>query len=199
MNSSIFSMAFTLFLLMDPIGNIPIYLSVLQDIKPSKRISIILRESSIALAIILLFTLIGNPLLDALSIQRPTLFVAGGVILFLMAIHMIFPGNSSLSEKFNPDKSEPLIFPLAVPLVAGPAILAMVMVYASRQIHMFSIIISIFLAWIASTFILLSSTVMQKILSEKGVKALERLMGLILILLSVQMIFNGVGTYITSK
>jgi multiple antibiotic resistance protein len=199
MNESIFSMAFTLFLLMDPIGNIPIYLTILQEVDPAKRTRLIIRESLIALLIIFVFIFLGNPLLDALSIQSPTLFVAGGIILFLMAIHMIFPGGSTLAERFNPDGSEPLIFPLAIPLVAGPTILAMVMIYSSQEIKLLTICIATILAWFVSTFILLMSTLIQKILSDKGVKALERLMGLILILLSVQMIFNGVGTYFTSK
>lgn len=195
MNGSIFSMAFTLFLLMDPVGNIPIYLSILQEINPKRRNRIVFRESIIALAIIIAFTLIGNPLLDALGIDNPTLYIAGGIILFLMAIHMIFPGGSSLSERFNPDGGEPLIFPLAIPLVAGPAVLAMVMIYSTQEIKLVSIIVSTLIAWVASTLILLLSTLIQKLLSARGVKALERLMGLILILLAVQMIFNGASKF----
>tara|TARA_A100001015_G_scaffold313358_1_gene420448 strand:+ start:926 stop:1528 length:603 start_codon:yes stop_codon:yes gene_type:complete len=195
MNGSIFSMAFTLFLLMDPIGNIPIYITILHENKQGNKNRIILRESFFALIIILIFTLIGNPLLEALGIQNPTLFVAGGIILFLMAIYMIFPGGSSLSERFNPDGAEPFIFPLAIPLVAGPAVLAMVMIYSSQNIQLLAVISAIIIAWFVSTLILLLSPFIQKILSSKGVKALERLMGLILILLSIQMIFNGVTKF----
>lgn len=191
MNISIFAMAFTIFLLMDPLGNVPIYLAILQKLERDKRIKVIFREKVIALFIILLFAYFGNDFLKALNISHETIFLAGGIVLFVMALKLLFPENGSLSDSLAIE-GEPLIFPLAVPLVAGPSVLAAVMIY-SHQLESLTILFgAIGIAWIASMAILLGSTMLQKYLGIRGLKALERLMGLILMLIAINMFLKGV-------
>lgn len=184
------SMAFALFLLMDPIGNVPIFISVLKDIDPKRHQYIIFRELVIALIIIIAFDFLGDLLLEFLNVEQATLLIAGGIILFIIALKMIFPGRRDPDVDISPDK-EPFIVPLAIPLVAGPAVLAAVILYSHEQYNEWITIGAIILAWIASTIILLSASYLKKLLGWRGLVACERLMGLLLILISVQMFLNG--------
>jgi len=193
----ILSIAFTLFLLMDPLGNIPIYLSVLQKLPHRRRLWIIFREKIIALLIILVFAYTGNEFLEFLNISHESIFLAGGIVLFVMALKMLFPENGSLLNSFAVD-GEPLIFPLAIPLVAGPSVLAAVMIYSHQLDNLSILFTSILIAWIISTLILLSSTVLQKWLGAKGLSALERLMGLLLMLIAINMFLEGVVLFQTT-
>jgi multiple antibiotic resistance protein len=193
----IFSMAFTLFLLMDPLGNIPIYLAILQEIDNRRRLWIIFREKIIALFIILIFAYFGDNFLKALSISHESIFLAGGIVLFIMAIKLIFPENGSLLESLAIE-GEPLVFPLAVPLVAGPSVLAAVMIYSHQLENRRILFGAIAIAWIASTVILMSSTFLQKCLGIRGIKAMERLMGLILMLIAINMFLKGVILFQTT-
>jgi multiple antibiotic resistance protein len=193
----VFSIAFTLFLLMDPLGNIPIYLSILKECNLKKRTQIILREKAISLVIILIFAAFGDNFLKALEISHETIFLAGGIVLFVMALKLLFPEGGSLLQSLSVD-GDPLIFPLAIPLIAGPSVLAAVMIY-SHQIEDWKLLyIAIFLAWFASLIILLSSTLFQKIFGDRGIKAIERLMGLILMLIAINMFLQGVTLFQTS-
>jgi multiple antibiotic resistance protein len=190
-----FSMAFALFLLMDAIGNVPIFVSILKDIDPSRQRKIIFRELVIALAIICLFDLIGKALLDFLHVTMPTILVSGGIILFLIALKMIFPGKRDPDVELAQDK-EPFIVPLATPLIAGPAVLAAVMLYSGQYpTERLMTLGAIFIAWAASTLILLSSPLWKKLLGWRGLLACERLMGLILTLIAVQMFLGGVEMF----
>lgn len=195
---TLFAISFTLFLLMDPLGNIPIYLSILQELPSHRRLWIIFREKLIALFIILLFAYWGNEFLQALDISHEVIFLAGGIVLFVMALKMLFPENGSLLNSLAIE-GEPLIFPLAIPLVAGPSVLAAVMIY-SHQLESLTILFSaILIAWAASTLILLSSTLLQKWVGLRGIKALERLMGLILMLIAINMFLKGVIIFQTTQ
>jgi multiple antibiotic resistance protein len=184
------STAFALFLLMDPLGNVPIFISLLKDIDPKRQQKIIFRELVIALIIIIAFNFIGDILLEFLHIEQETLLISGGIILFLIALKMIFPSKKEPEVDISQDK-EPFIVPLAVPLVAGPAVLAAVMLYSHEQASEWITIGAIGLAWIASTIILLSSGFLKKVLGWRGLIACEKLMGLLLILISVQMFLSG--------
>jgi small neutral amino acid transporter SnatA (MarC family) len=169
------SMAFALFLLMDPIGNVPIFVSVLKDIDPKRQQKIIIRELIIALIIIMLFNFIGDILLDFLNVKMPTILISG-----------------EISE----DK-EPFIVPLATPLVAGPAVLASVMLYSGRYTNDdMMTLVAIVIAWAVSTLILLSSSLWKKLLGSRGLVACERLMGLILTLIAVQMFLEGIEMFL---
>jgi multiple antibiotic resistance protein len=190
----LFAIAFSLFLLMDPIGNIPYYLSLLKGIDPKKQRKIILRENIIALIVIIFFYFIGEALLKFLDISQDTVMIAGGFILFLLALKMVFPPPKNDHDELT-EVTEPFIVPLAIPLVAGPAVLAAVILY-SHQEGMLLMMGAIALAWAVSLFILTLSSILSKNLGQRGIIACERLMGLILILIAIEMFLKGVYIFI---
>jgi len=196
---TLFSIAFSLFLLMDPIGNIPLYISLLKEASPKRQRIIILRELLIALAIIILFAFLGNGLMEFLKIECATIQIAGGIILFLLCLKMIFPHPHEAREVASKEDQEPFIVPLAVPLVAGPGVLAAVMIFTNQETDSIIMLGAILIAWTASLCILLCSSFLKKFLGNKGIIALERLMGLLLILISVQMFLSGVGTFLQNR
>jgi len=191
---STFYIAFSLFLLMDPIGNIPFYISFLKGLDPKRQRVVIFREMIIALFIIILFNFIGDGLMKFLHIQNDTVQIAGGVILFLLCLKMIFPPPHDPNESL-PHDMEPFIVPLAVPLVAGPAVLAAVMIYSKQEDNSLVMMGAIVMAWAASLIILLGSSYLKKILGWRGILAMERLMGLVLILIAVQMFMSGLSSF----
>lgn len=197
-NLHLFSIAFTLFLLMDSLGNIPLFVSILKDFPQKKQRQIILRELLIALVIIVIFYFIGNLLLDLIHVKQHTILMAGGIILFLIAIRMVFPEFFYSKPKKVASHKEPFIVPLAIPLIAGPAVLASIMLYSKEGEPPFVILTALFLAWVASSLILLSSTLLQKLLGDRGLTACEKLMGLLLTLISVQMFLQGISLYVCS-
>lgn len=188
------SIAFSLFLLMDPIGNIPLYISFLKDIPPKKQRAIIAREMTIALFIIILFASLGDDLMRFLHVRNDTVQIAGGIILFLLCLKMIFPPSHQEDNKSFP-KMEPFIVPLAIPLIAGPGVLAAVIIYAGQESNDWILAAAIFIAWFFSLLILLTSSFLQRILGNRGIIAMERLMGLIMILISVQMFLEGIASF----
>ncbi|MDE3046216.1 MAG: NAAT family transporter [Verrucomicrobiota bacterium] len=192
---SLFSIAFSLFLLMDSIGNIPLYITFLKGVDPKRHLVIICREMIIALLIIILFNFVGEALMDFLRVRNDTIQIAGGLILFLISLKMVFPQPKNPNDSL-PHDTEPFIVPLAVPLVAGPAVLAAVMIYASQETSHLVMVGAILLAWAVSLLILLTSAYLKKILGWRGLVALERLMGLILTLIAVQMFLSGLNTFI---
>lgn len=195
---SIFSIAFSLFLLMDPIGNIPFYISFLKGIDPPRQKRIIIREMLVALFIIVLFSFLGDGLMRFLNVSTETIQMAGGIILFLLCLKMIFPHERDHNDTL-PHEIEPFIVPLAVPLVAGPSVLAAVMIYSRQEQSDWIMVGAIFLAWAASLLILISSSFLKKILGWRGIIAMERLMGLILTLIAVQMFLTGVHTFVQNS
>lgn len=199
--NEMFSMAFILFLLMDPIGNVPIFISILKNVSSKRQLQIILRELVIALLIIVTFHFLGEALLRFLHVSMPTLLISGGVILFLIALKMIFPSAKDGSVDDAPSipllHKEPFIVPLATPLVAGPAVLAAVILYAGqKQLYPGVTLSAIIVAWAASTVILMSATLWRKLLGERGLIACERLMGLVLTLIAIQMLLEGVALFL---
>lgn len=191
--SAIFAQTLVFFLLMDPIGNVPIFISILKGLPPRRLKLVIFRELLIALGFIVSFYFIGEWLMKFLGISDYTLRISGGIILFLIALKMIF--NDADETTTNKITKEPFIVPLAVPLVAGPAILSSVMIGGQASKSHVITLSAIVLAWAISTAILLTSSFLQKKLGERGLQACERLMGLVLILLSVQMFLDGVGYF----
>lgn len=193
---TILTLSFSLFILMDPIGNVPFFISLLKDYSPEKQRKIIAREMCVALATIILFSFVGDGILKVLNVKTYTTMIAGGIILFLISIKMIFPVKKD--PEVDPiEKKEPFIVPLAIPLVAGPAVLVAVMLY-SRDHAVYLTIPAIFLAWVVSVIILLASSYLKKVLGWRGLTACERLMGLILTLISVEMFLEGLSLYIAA-
>jgi multiple antibiotic resistance protein len=191
------SMAYTLFLLMDPLGNIPLFVSLLKDISGKRQRRIIFRELLIALGVMILFSFIGDALLTSLNVAPYTVSISGGLILFLLSLKMIFPSQKDADSVSGEDK-EPFIVPLAIPMVAGPAVLAAIMLLARQEESITITVGAICLAWAFTTLILLSSSYLKKILGWRGIVACERLMGLLLTMLSIQMFLEGITQYIAA-
>lgn len=193
---TLFQMVLTLLLLMDPLGNVPIFISILKHIEKSKRVWIIFRESFIAFVILLLFLFAGDYIMDSLQITEPAITIAGGIILFLISLKMVFPQTN---QPLYSQHGEPFIVPLAIPLLAGPSAIAMVMVLAAQESEQTStLFFAVVLSSAITALILMLSNRLQNLLGDKGLIALERLMGMILIILSVQMFLNGLAQYIHS-
>ncbi len=187
----LFNIAFSLFILMDPIGNIPLYIAFLKEIPVKRQRVIIFREMIIALGVIILFNFIGEGLMRFLSIAESTVQIAGGIILFIIAIRMVFPNGKNANLDIAKG-SEPFIVPLAIPLVAGPSVLAAVMIYSRQEQRKTIMVTAIVFAWSISLLILLTSPFLKKILGSRGITACEKLMGLILTLIAVQMFMSGI-------
>ena len=191
---TLYSATITLILIMDPLGNIPLFLSVLNKVDPKRRQKIILRETFIALIILTLFLFFGQYILDGMHISPPALAISGGIILFLISIRMIFPHND---EDKTRDLGEPFIVPLAVPLIAGPSTMTMVILMAEQAPYDLPIwFVALFSAWFISTVILMFAEHLRKILGERGLIAIERLMGMILTTMSVQMFLSGLSQFL---
>ena len=194
---SLLAMTFSLFLLMDSVGNIPLFIAILKDIPGKRQLQIIFRELIIALLIMVTFHFVGDALLRALQIQQYAVLVAGGIILFLLSLKMIFPTGHDADAIPSKDK-EPFIVPLAIPLVAGPAVLAAIMLYSRQQPDTSIPILAIIFAWAISTIILLSAPFLNKVLGKRGILACERLMGLVLTMMSVQMFLEGISQFVSN-
>jgi multiple antibiotic resistance protein len=187
--------ALLLFLVMDPLGNIPFWLSALKDVPPERHRPVIVRELLIALVVLVFFLFAGQHLLALLEISEPALTVGGGVILFLIALRMIFPSvDKPLHEEVQ---GEPFIVPLAIPYVAGPSALATELLLMSREPERWpEWLLALVVAWAISGVIILASSSLRHVLGQKGLIAIERLMGMVLITVSIQMLMTGAEKYV---
>ena len=189
---TLWATAITLFLIMDPLGNVPIFLVVLEHVAEHRRRYIILRELIIALIVMLLFLFAGPAMLRTLGISPEAVAIAGGLVLLIIAIRMIFPlRGSSVMGDDDEDHGEPLLVPLAIPLLAGPSLLATLMLRANSGNILQHTLPALLRAWAASAVILLASPFLYRIFGNRGLKAMERLMGMVLICISVQMLLNA--------
>ena len=190
----ILSAATMLFLIMDPLGNLPVVLSILKHFDKKRRRIILIRELSAALVILLLFLYAGKSILGFLHVQPETLSISGGVILFIIAIKMIFPSAGSITGLAAGE--EPFIVPMAIPMIAGPSVIASLLLLSTQYSnHMFELSISVLLAWLGTSGVLMFYGFFHKLLGERGLKAVERLMGLLLVMISTQMLLDGVKSY----
>ncbi len=189
------SLAVLLFLIMDPFGNLVILNTLLIDFPPRKRRLIILREAAIATGILLMATFLGGNLLDLLGLQEYSLRLAGGIVLFLIALGMLFPSRRLIEE---PTAGSPLIVPIAVPCIAGPSAISMVILFSESHSAL-SASAAVLIASAASAALLTASSSIFAFLGRRGATALERLMGMLLIMLSVQMILDGINAYLISR
>ncbi|MEO6968269.1 MAG: YhgN family NAAT transporter [Rhodanobacteraceae bacterium] len=185
-----------LFLILDPLGNIPFFLSLLKHVAPRRRRWVMARELLIALSVLVAFLLGGQFMLRVLQLKQESVSIAGGIVLFLIAIKMVFPPSEG--GIFGPvGQGEPFIVPLAIPGVAGPSAMAALLLLTNSQPgRTVEWGIALFLAWLATAIILLSSTWLFRWLGESVLTALERLMGMLLVALSVQMFLGGVAGYL---
>lgn len=184
-----------LFLIMDPLGNIPLFLSLLKNVPAQRRRRVLLRELLIALGVLFAFLLGGSSILHLLQLQQESVSIAGGLVLFLIGVRMIFPPKEGLFGETG--SGEPFIVPLAIPSVAGPSTMAALLLLANQYPgHLAAWSLALFAAWLATALILLSATWLFRWLGEPVLVALERLMGMLLVALSVQMFLGGVVAYL---
>ncbi len=191
----ILSAATMLFLIMDPLGNLPIVLSILKHLDPKRRRKVLIRELFFALGILMLFLFAGKSIMNFLHVQPETLSISGGIILFIIAIKMIFPSAGSITGLAAGE--EPFIVPMAIPMIAGPSVLAALLLLSSQHPDkLVELSGAVLLAWGMTFVILMFYNFFHRILGERGLKAVERLMGLLLIMISTQMFLDGVKSYI---
>jgi multiple antibiotic resistance protein len=189
---SIISTAILIVFVLDPFGNVPLLLSILKKATQTQRYKIILRESLIGFCILMVFFFFGQNFLNIFHLQTEAITIAGGIIFFIISLKMIFP-NSHGDSIFATDELDPLVVPIAMPMIAGPGALATIMVLVqTNQSHLGALFVSMSLAWLISALILLFSPMLYRVLKNKGLTALERLMGMLLLIMSVQMFIDGI-------
>lgn len=182
--------AITLFLIMDPIGNIPVFLSVLKDVPEHRRWRVLARELLLAYLVLLAFLLVGPFFLNLLQLTSEAISIASGIILFIIALRMIFPSRGGvMGENIE---GEPFFVPLAVPLIAGPSTMAILLLLVQQHPdRLGDWYLAVTAAWVASSVILMASGLAYRVLRRRGLIALERLMGMLLVALAVQMLLDG--------
>jgi multiple antibiotic resistance protein len=189
------SISLTLFLIMDPFGNIPVFLPILDRVPEVRRRRVLVRELLLALVVILVFVFCGKYAMTALGLRQESVSIAGGIILFLIAVRMVFPTpKTPIAGDLD---GEPLLVPLAVPLIAGPSLLAVLLMFATAEPHRLGVLLAAsLLAWGATFVVLFSSTFLIRFLTRRGLVAVERLMGMVLVALAVQLFLDGVAVYL---
>lgn len=194
-----FEIALPLFLIMDPVGNAAMCVSMLREHSAARQRAILRRELLFALGIILTFHVVGDALLGLLEIEQSTLRLSGGLILFIIAMKMVFPPQEGDSEAVPND---PFIVPIAVPLIAGPSLLAAVMVFARQaqggMAGQINVLAGVLMAWLGTAAIMAFTPDIARLLGQRTMRAMERLMGLVLILMAVQMLENGIRLFVNS-
>jgi small neutral amino acid transporter SnatA (MarC family) len=195
MDLSFVSAVVILVLVMDPVGNIPIFISLLARVEPQRRLRVIARECAIALLVLVAFVLFGRALLGVLGISDSSLTLSGGVILFLIALRMVFRHPEGLFG--DGGGGEPFIVPLAVPALAGPAAIATVVLQVSRAPErMLEWIAVVVLSMLVTLIVLLAAERISRVLGDRALMALERLMGLVLTAIAVEMLLRGIRAFV---
>jgi len=192
------AVAVTLFLVMDPLGNIPAFAAALKQVPPARRQRVLVRELLIALVVLIGCLLVGRPLLAWLHLKPEAISIAGGIVLFLIALRMIFPSEGpGLADGIE---GEPFIVPLAIPLLAGPSALSTLLLLAQSQpTRLGTWLTALLLAWAASAAILLLSPFLERLLKRRGLLALERVMGMLLVMLAVQLFLDGLAQHAAAR
>ncbi|AQT66956.1 putative antibiotic transporter [Anaerohalosphaera lusitana] len=179
-----------LFLMMDPIGNIPVFVVTLRKVESNRHTYIIVREMLIALAVLVVFLFAGQYILDILQISQASVSIAGGIIIFLIAIKMIFSGSEKIFR--GKIKGEPFVVPLAIPLIAGPAAMTMLMLMmAKNPQEWYKWLAALIVAWTIAGLCLVFAGKISRFMGERGLSAIERLMGMILTTVAVEMFIGG--------
>ena len=189
------SIALLLFIVLDPFGNLVTLNTLLRKSEPVKRRRIIAREATIALAILMLFVFAGSQILHALGLQAYTLGISGGIVLFMIALGMVFPARRVIDDQGMED---PLVVPIAMPLIAGPGAISTVILLAQNN-PVREVAVGVAVAWLATASILTVSPLAFRFLGSRGALALERLMGILLVMLSVQMVLDGIAGYLAER
>ena len=189
--------AILLFLILDPLGNIPVFLSLLKGLPPARQRRVLARELLIALGVLMLFLWGGHYLLDVMHLRQESVSIAGGIILFLIGLRMIFPPRDGIMGEMP--EGEPFIVPIAIPMIAGPSGMAAVMLLGSQEPgRMGEWSLALVIAWAATAAILFLAPSLQKLLGNRVLTAIERLMGMVIVAISVQMLLDGIARYLAA-
>ena len=195
MNADLISAVVLLFLVLDPLGNVPVVASLLKQVDPARRRRVVLRECALAYGILVAFMLFGRQFLDLMHLSEISMSIAGGVILFMIAIRMVFKSPEGIFG--DTLDHEPFIVPLAIPLIAGPSALATVMLMVSREPAKLGLwIVALTAAMLLSALILSLGERIEKLLGKSGMEAVERLMGLILTAIAIEMLLGGLREFL---
>lgn len=194
MNSSIFELALTFFLIANPIGNSPAIIALVKDFDFAQQKKILFRESIFALLLALFFQYFGEIFLTLLNIQDFAVTITGGLLLLMVALTMIF--SRPPTEEAKKAKQEPYIVPIATPIISGPGLLAIIMMKSKLEASHFKISAAILLAGLGVLAVLTSAPYLQKVLGKKGLAALEQVMGMILSLIAIEMLVKGVSLFL---
>jgi MarC family membrane protein len=199
MDVSLTSAVVILLLVMDPVGNIPVFVSLLQQVAPERRNRVIVRECAIAFGLLLFFIFFGRWILVLLGLSDISLNIAGGVILFLIALRLIFRHPEGVFGNDDDIEGEPLIVPLAIPSIAGPSAIATVVLLVSRAPERIpEWIIALVIASVITMILLLAAGRIAKMVGRRGLSALDRLMGLVLTAIAVEMLLKGIESFVRS-
>ncbi len=187
-STSFIKVALSLFVVMNAIGQIPLFISILAPYDAVRQKKIIFRELSFALVLLLLFNFFGDEILDVIGITKAIIGIAGGILLFIISLSMIFPKDTHPNGL---PKHEPMFVPLAMPIIAGPGSIAVVMLFAQQTGHVFLVAGALIAAWIPTLLILLAATYIRNYLGEKGLQAIERMGGILICLIAIRMFSMG--------
>ncbi len=197
MDHTFLSAFILLLLVLDPLGSLAIFIPIMRTVPPDRRRWVAVREVSIAFGVLFAFMFFGEAFLRVMRLSERSLEVAGGVILLMVAIRMIFSQEGGVYG--TPEGKEPLVFPLAVPLLAGPSAMATVLLLASRQPdRVMSWVGALSCAMLVSGLVLLLCDRIRRLLGDSVVSAIEKLMGLVLTAIAVEMILAGLKRYFMS-
>ena len=192
---SIGSLSILLFLIMDPFGNMIVVNSLLSGMSRRQQAMVIYREGAIAMGILILVALFGRAMLDTLGLQEHALQLSGGIVLFLIALGMLFPTRRIMDEDTT---DTPLVVPIAMPLIAGPSAISMVILFAQHHSTP-TVVGAIVAATFSSTLLLSACSLVYALLGRRGSIALERLMGMLLIMIAVQMLLDGIDSFLDAR
>ena len=192
---TVLSAALLLFLILDPLGNIPVFLTLLKELPPARQRPVLVRELLIALAVLMLFLWGGQYALTLMHLRQESVSIAGGIVLFLIGLRMIFPTAEGVMGELP--HGEPFIVPMAIPLIAGPSGMAAVMLLGSQEPgRMGDWMLALVIAWAATAAILFCATYLKRWLGTRVLSAIERLMGMVIVAISVQMLLDGISSYL---
>jgi multiple antibiotic resistance protein len=192
---SVLQLAIVFFIVTNPIGNSPTIISLIKDYSLKEQQKILFRESMFSMLLAIFFLFFGEMFLSSLKINDYALRMSGGILLFLVSLEMIFSSAHHASN--DRPKQPPFIVPIATPLLSGAGLLTMIMLYSQQEASDLKILLAIFLAWTGITIILVSAPYLQLCLGKRGLSALEQLMGMLLCMISIEMIVQGASLFLT--
>lgn len=190
---TLFTISLVLFMIMDPIGNISSYLSLMKEVSPKRKYWVLFREMLIVLLFMVAFNFLGEYIFDLLELKTVTVQLSSGLILFFTALKFLFPAKDSI--RANLPGGEPFIIPLAIPLIAGPSLLATIMLFARLEPSIPLMLQAIFIAWVCTIIVLLAAPFLYKTLGNNGLIACERLMAMILLMMAIQRFMEGIKDF----